>query len=112
MMAAARPMLLWSTVAADSDLRPICIVSHWPSVTTARGQVYWFQRRQERDHGERGDDRAGHRDGDPPEEAGVAEAVELGGVAQVARDAEEALADEEGAERGGEERRGQARDRS
>ena len=42
-MAAARPMLDSSTLAADSDLRPIWIVSHRPWVTTARGHVYWFQ---------------------------------------------------------------------
>ena len=77
MIAAAKPTLFWSTVLAESDLRPIWIVSHAPLGDDGAGPDVLVPGGEERDHGERGDDRPGHRDGDPPQEREVAEAVEL-----------------------------------
>jgi hypothetical protein len=80
--------------------RPVAVLvgdEQRPQVLVPRGE--------EGEHGERGDLRPGERHRDARQEAPVAVAVHDGGVAQVARHAEERLTDQERTEGEREERR-------
>ena len=75
----------------------------WPQVLVPRAE--------EGQQAERAERRAAQRRGHLPQEAQVAESVERARLAQLGRDGEEHLADEERAEAGGDERDHQAGER-
>ena len=96
-------------LGARSCFSPICTVRMaLLSPVTTSGQRYWFQAARKENTAEGGQRRPGQGHGHPGHEPPVAVAVEGGRLLEVSRDLQERLAEQEGAEPGGQERDGQA----